>query len=185
MNRRFGIFRAPRWTPWGVLLAALAGGFLPRMSGAAQNAAALPAPIFLNLLDALKGQTHIPILLPAHLPPLANADVYAHAKGDSDSYSIRLESDPECDGANACFLGVFRAQRGGHISFPQPVKFGNGESGRYKATSCGGSCSSPAIEWKSNGTLYTVQLTLHTGDEKNARSLMVDLARQSILAGPR
>jgi hypothetical protein len=30
---------------------------------------------------------------------------------------------------------------------------------------------SPAIEWKSNGVRYTVQLNLHTGDEQKARDL--------------
>jgi hypothetical protein len=32
---------------------------------------------------------------------------------DTDGNTIRLESDPDCDGANACFLGILRAKRGG------------------------------------------------------------------------
>jgi hypothetical protein len=146
---------------------------------------AAPAEVFSPVLAQLKQQTLLSILLPDHLPPLAESSVYAHVSGDADSYSIRLESDPDCDGANACFLGILRAKRGGHFSFPQAITIGDKVPGRYKGTTCGGSCSSPAIEWKSNGVLYTVQLTLHTGVEKKARSWMIDFAQECIQAGPR
>ena len=174
-----------RVTGCAVLRAALAfllllfAPYLP-----AQQAKA-PAAVFAPVLTELKEQTQVPILLPGHLPPLGENSVYASASGNADSYSIRLESDPDCDGANACFLGIFRAKRGGHFSFPETVKIGKDAQGRYKGTTCGGSCSSPAIEWKSNGVLYTVQLNLHTGDEKKARTWMIDLAQESLLAGPR
>lgn len=151
----------------------------------AQHRPGEPAAVFSQLLGDLKAQTQVSVLLPSQLPPLTNDSVYAHASGNSDSYVIRIESDPDCDGANACFLGVFRARRSGHLSFPESVALGKNRVGRYKGTSCGGSCSSPAIEWKLNGILYTVQLTLRTGDEKKARTWMVELAKDSILAGPR
>lgn len=77
-----------------------------------------------SVLAELKQETQLPILPPAHLPPLAEDSVYASASGSADSYSIRLESDPDCDGANACFLGIFRAKRGGRFSFPESVKIG-------------------------------------------------------------
>src|SRR6202035_4475845 len=67
--------------------------------------------IFSSALAQLKQQTHLPILLPDHLPPLAQSPVYARASADDDSYSVRIESDPDCNGANACFLGIFRAKR--------------------------------------------------------------------------
>jgi len=143
------------------------------------------AAVFAPVLAELKQQTQVPILLPARLPPLVEDSVYASASAKTDSYSIRLESDPGCDGANACFLGIFRARRGGQFSFPETVKIDKDAQGRYKGTTCGGSCSSPAIEWKSNGVLYTVQLNLRTGDEKKARTWMTELAQESLLAGPR
>jgi hypothetical protein len=149
-----------------------------------------PAEIFSSALAQLKQQTHLPILLPDQLPPLAEKSVYAHASADQDSYSIRLESDPDCDGANACFLGIFRAKRNGHFSYPKvlsiaPAKSRKAVPARYKSTTCGGSCSAPSIEWKSDGILYTVQLTLRTESEKQAHTLMIELAQNSIAAGPR
>ena len=147
------------------------------------------ADIFSSALAQLKQQTHLPIFLPDHLPPLAQSSVYARASADDDSYAVRIESDPDCNGANACFLGIFRAKRNGHLSYPVTLnlttKTGKPVAARYKATTCGGSCSSPSIEWKSNGVLYTVQLTLHTESEQQARTLMTDLAQESISAGPR
>lgn len=100
----------------------------------ARGAAALFSPV----LAELKQETQLPILLPAHLPPLAEDSVYASASGSADSFSIRLESDPDCDGANACFLGIFRAKRGGRFSFPESVKIGEKMLGRYRGMSCGG-----------------------------------------------
>jgi hypothetical protein len=147
------------------------------------------AQVFSSALAQLKQQTHLPILLPDHLPPLAENSVYARASADDDSYSVRLESDPDCDGANACFLGIFRAKRNGHFSYPEvltiPAKAGSPVPARYKSTTCGGSCSAPSIEWKWKGILYTAQLTLHTESEAQARTMMIELAQNSIATGPR
>jgi len=144
-----------------------------------------PATIFREILVPLKQQTRLPVLLPAHLPPLSESEIYAHESGGEGSYSIRIESDPDCDGADACYVGIFRARRGGQFSFPEVVRLGEGDQARYKGITCGGSCSSAAIEWKFRDTLYTVQLTLATNDVKKARSLMLNLARESLIAGPR
>jgi hypothetical protein len=149
-----------------------------------------PAEVFSSALVQLRRQTRLTILLPDHLPPLAEKSVYARASADEGSYSIRLESDPDCDGANACFLGIFRAKRNGHFSYPESLAIavtnaGDPAPARYKSTSCGGSCSSPAIEWKWKGILYTVQLTLPSESEAKARSLMIELAQSSLAAGPR
>ena len=137
------------------------------------------------LIPELKSQTSIPILLPQRLPALAEKDYYAHAKGDADGYTIRLESDPDCDGANACFLGMLRAKRGGRFSFPEVVRLGETASGRFKPTSCGGSCSSAAVEWKYRDVLYSAQLNLHTDSEREARIEMIDLAKTAVRLGPR
>lgn len=138
-----------------------------------------------SVIPELKSQTRVPILLPQRLPPLAEETYYAHPKGDAESYTIRLESDPDCDGANACFLGILRAKRGGMYSFPEVVKLGETATGRFKPTSCGGSCSSAAIEWKYEGVLYTAQLNLHTASEREARTEMIDLAKSAVRLGPR
>jgi hypothetical protein len=137
------------------------------------------------LVPELKSQTTVPILLPQRLPALAERAVYPQAKGDARGYTIRLESDPDCDGANACFLGMLRAKRGGRFSFPEVVKLGETATGRFKPTSCGGSCSSAAIEWKIEGVLYTAQLNLRTESEQEVRTAMIDLAKSAIRLGPR
>lgn len=150
----------------------------------AQQAAEAPDALA-QLIPELKSQTKVPILLPQQLPALAEKDYYAHAKGDAEGYTIRLESDPDCDGANACFLGMLRAKRGGRFSFPEVVKLGETATGRYKPTSCGGSCSEQAIQWKYQSVLYTAQLNLHTESEKEARAAMIELARSAVRQGPR
>jgi len=121
--------------------------------------------------------------LPSHLPALAAETVYAHAK--ADGYTIRLESDPDCDGANQCFLGMLRAKRGGRSSFPEIVKLGETATGRFKPTSCGGSCSAAAIEWNYKGILYSAQLNLHTESEREAPAEITDLAKCALRHGPR
>jgi hypothetical protein len=138
-----------------------------------------------SVVSELKQQTDIPILLPQRLPALAEETYYAHAKGDAEGYTIRLESDPECDGANACFLGMLRAKRGGRLSYPEVVQLSETTTGRFKPTTCGGSCSSQAIEWKYEGVLYIAQLNLRTESEKEARTSMIDLAKSAVRKGPR
>jgi len=150
----------------------------------AQQSQELPAALA-ALLPELKAQINVPILLPSHLPPLAEQTVYAHAKVDADGYTIRLESEPDCDGANACFLGILRAKSGGRYSFPQVVKLNESKTARYKRTTCGGSCSEQAIEWKCKDVLYIAQLNLKTGSEKEARAEMVELAKSAVRGGAR
>jgi hypothetical protein len=154
------------------------------MASSAQPAGA-PASVFDSVLPELKQQTRIPILLPDHLPPLGGAQVFANAEGQAERYAIRLESDPDCDHAQVCFQGIFRAQQGGEFSFPEVVQIGKIAKGRFKATTCGGSCSPPAIEWIWNGVLYTVQLNLLTRDRMESRAIMTKLAENSVLQGPR
>jgi hypothetical protein len=136
--------------------------------------------VLASVIPVLKSQTSVPILLPNRLPALAEETYYAHSKGDADGYMIRIESDPDCDGANACFLGILRAKRGERFSFPQVVKLTETITARYKPTTCGGSCSEQAIEWKYKGVLYTAQLNLKTESEKEARAQMIELANSAV-----
>jgi hypothetical protein len=150
----------------------------------AQESPDLPAQLA-PVVSELKTNTKVPILLPSQLPALAQEKVYAHAKAEADSYTIRLESDPDCDGANACFLGILSAKRGGRFSFPHVVKLNENTTARFRPTTCGGSCSEQAIEWKYKGFLYTSQLNLKTDIEKEACKEMIELARSAIRYGPR
>jgi hypothetical protein len=163
-----------RTIPWLLIFFLFLGVAAPQ----AQQSPDLPAPLA-AVLPELKAKTKVPILLPTHLPPLAEDTIYAHVEADADGYTIRLESDPDCDGANACFLGMLRAKRGGRFSFPETVKLSETTTARYKPTTCGGSCSEQAIEWKYDGVLYTAQLNLKTESKKEALAEMLELARVS------
>jgi hypothetical protein len=163
---------------WVLVCCFVGSALLAQQSGKALDALSAVVP-------DLKSQTTVPILLPQQLPALAEKDYYAHANGDAEGYTIRLESDPDCDGANACFLGMLRAKRGGRFSYPEVVKLGEAATGRFQPTSCGGSCSEQAIQWKYQGVLYTAQLNLHTESEKEARTAMIDLAKSAVRLGPR
>jgi hypothetical protein len=155
---------------WVLVCCFVGSALLAQQSGKALDALSAVVP-------DLKSQTTVPILLPQQLPALAN--------GDAEGYTIRLESDPDCDGANACFLGMIRAKRGGKFSYPEVVKLGEAATGRFQPTICGGSCSEQAIQWKYQGVLYTAQLNLHTESEKEARTAMIDLAKSAVRLGPR
>lgn len=165
------------------LVCALAGSFAGSVARAQQAAEAPDA--LAAILPELKSQTRVPILLPRKLPTLSKTTYYPHIKGDAVGYTIRIDSDPDCDGANACFLGMLRAKRGGRYSFPDVVKLGETETARYKPITCGGSCSAATIEWKYEGVLYIAQMNLKTENEKEARAEMIELAKSAVASGPR
>lgn len=143
-----------------------------------------PDKVFATVLDDLKGETSLPILLPDALPPLLSPSVFASASAEPNGYAIRLESEPDCDHAQVCFLGIFRATQGAAFTFPVIVTIGRLQ-GRFKPVTCGGSCSPASIEWKAKGVLYTVQLALKTRDERESKVLMVKLAENALMRGLR
>jgi hypothetical protein len=95
----------------------------------------------------LKEETDIPILLPNQLPRLAKEHVYADAEGARGRYSIRLESDPECDKANVCFLGLLDGRRGESYSYPDRLRLDNEAEARYKQRA-----AAPVPHRQSNGS---------------------------------
>ena len=144
-----------------------------------------PATPLVPVLPELKRQTPLPILLPTHLPPLLGPAVYATAQGTPTSYTIRLESDPDCHQADVCFIGELKAQKGGTLSYPDPVQIDKVIQGRYQPAACGNTCSPPAIEWKMNGVLYTAQLTLRSRKPRDQRSEMLQVADSATRGGAR
>jgi hypothetical protein len=176
-ERSTGGFARPG-TLW-VLVCCFLASVLPAQQAAEANDA------LAAIIPELKAQTSISVLLPQRLPALAEKIYYAHAKGDAEGYTIRLESDADCDGANACFLGMLRAKRSGRFSFPETVKLDQTTTARFKPTSCGGSCSEAAIEWKYRGVLYLAQLNLRTANEQEVRTAMIALAKSAVRLGPR
>jgi len=144
-----------------------------------------PAAVLASVLPDVKHKTQIPVLLPAHLPPLLGKSLFAATEAEPGRYTIRLESERECHQAESCFLGVLSAQKGGAFSFPEAVSIGRIGQGRFKPVTCDGLCTPPAIEWRLNGVLYTAQLTLRSRDDRERRTEMIRLAEDAIRSGPR
>src|ERR1700722_5329945 len=144
-----------------------------------------PASALAPALQELKQHTPLAILLPTRLPALLGQGVYPSAEGSPTGYTIRLESDPDCHGAEVCFVGALKAEKGGAFSFPEAVQIDKVVQGRYQPATCTGTCTPPAIEWKLNGVLYTVQLNLRARNAKDQRSAMLQLAESSVRSGAR
>ncbi len=144
-----------------------------------------PASALVPVVPELKHQTPLPILLPSHLPPLLGPAVFASAEGTATTYTIHLESDPDCHQADVCFVGVLKAQKGGALSYPDAVMIDKVIQGRYQPAACGTTCTPPAIEWKMNGVLYTAQLTLRARTARDQRSEMLQVADSATRSGAR
>jgi hypothetical protein len=144
-----------------------------------------PATAFAAVLPEIKQRTPIPILLPAHLPPLLGRAVFASEEATATGYTIRLESEPDCNQAEVCFVGVLKAQKGGVFSFPDAVQIDKVIQGRYQPAVCSGTCAPPAIEWKLNGVLYTVQLNLKARSDREQRTALLQLAESATRSGAR
>lgn len=140
---------------------------------------------FRAVLQRLKRDAGAPLLLPAELPAaVSGGRVYVEGSGDQTGYSITLSSSPRC-GANACFVGFFSATKGETLNEDyERVALAEGITGAYKPETCGGSCSPPQIEWERRGVLYTIQLRIHGGDERDRR-MLIEVANSAIQSGPR
>jgi len=168
----------PRILISGCLLALLAATTFAQ-SGA-------PAAALAPVLPDLKSHTPIAVLLPAHLPPVLAHAVFPTAQGSPTGYTIRLESEPDCHGNEVCYVGELKAEKGGALTFPEPVQIDKFIQGRFQPASCSaGICSPAAIQWKMNGVLYTAQLTLRARNAKDQRAALLQLAESATRGGAR
>jgi hypothetical protein len=157
--------------------------------------APVPQPLR-GLMPKIKQQTKVAVLLPDELPyTVRQHPLYAHGEASADSYEITLTSRPDC-GANACFVGLFKAQRNGKMTAPLPelhddsggVLLSGNIRAYYKPMLCGGSCSPPSIEWVSEGVLYSIQFEVQWRtrlEPKEEQALIVTMANSALKAGPR
>jgi tetratricopeptide (TPR) repeat protein len=139
------------------------------------------AHVFRTTIQSLKKVTDIPIRLPSQLPiSLTQQRLYLRSQGNTNSYSIVLESHPQCAGTNACYVGSFSAKREGKgIMDGERVSLSNGITASYRPLSCGASCTPPSIEWGQNGVTYIIQMRV-TRDKTEAKREMIQLANLSI-----
>ncbi|MEA2193488.1 MAG: hypothetical protein QOI73_3609 [Solirubrobacteraceae bacterium] len=138
-----------------------------------------------SVLERTDDETPLAILLPNRLNLDYDGRVYASGGGERRSYSLSLSAAADCGGANACFLVTFSAERGEDPHYVSRVRLRSGRTGYFKALSCGGSCSPPAIEWRSRGNLYTIQAKVPDSTTAGQRRRLVAAANAAIGAGPR
>jgi hypothetical protein len=129
----------------------------------------------------------VPVLLPTTMP-LATPDFTASRANDG-SYTLEIDGEEPCDGANVCLYALFSGQRGGKL-YGSPVKLSHGIAGAFADIRCGAACSPASIDWIENGVLYTIEATpaidyhQHVSPDAS-RTVFITAANQAIDAGPR
>jgi hypothetical protein len=140
----------------------------------------LPAT-FKPQLARIKKTTRVPILLPPSIPLLGNYKVYGGGFATRNQYNLELSGAPNCHGANACFIAMFAAQRGGTLPYRQNTTLANGDPAAFKPISCGGSCSPNSFWFIHKGHLYSWQAK----DIATPKATLTRMANQALAAGPR
>jgi hypothetical protein len=154
------------------------------------KACAEPHRIFNSVLPELERRTRVPILLPSELPRLLlerSNSFYLHLENaDANSYSISILTDPNCRGANVCFLGSFSAERitpsaaNAELQSQANVSLPAGIKGFFEPLSCGGSCAPPYLQWVYQGVLYSISLRTSDESPDAQRSILVAMASSSL-----
>jgi hypothetical protein len=138
--------------------------------------------LFAAELPQVKEKTTLAILLPDRMPG-AWKKLYASGYGKRDSYGFELGSAPDCGGATACFVAEFTAVKGGQPFGRGRATLARGRHGRYQPLSCGASCAPPSISWRERGATYTIQANV--GTQRTSREILIKMADQAIVDGPR
>lgn len=148
------------------------------------------AQAFRKVTPKVNAQTSLPILLPGKAPvQLGNQDrLYASGEGEKNSYDLEIGFVPNCRGSNACMLGSFLARKGRRsrtdkTGFTESFMLTKKIKGYFSPTSCGASCSPPAIQWVQQGVIYTIYY--RGASTTSEKALLRRLARSAIAAGPR
>lgn len=137
---------------------------------------------FRPVLSRVKRRTRVPILLPSRAPaPIDRRGLLARGTGNAKGYRLVLMRRRGCRNRTGCFLGAFRARRGGRPSVKGSVRLSRGLRGYLSVNGCGASCA--LIQWRQRGVLYEIAYRSAAPDERSP--LMVGLANSAIRAGPR
>jgi hypothetical protein len=174
------VLTVPRFTTVLALAAALAA-ILAVPANAQVRRVDLPA-LLQTQIDKVHARSHAPVLLPSRMPT-DEAQLYPTGGANRRGYDFELASAPDCGGANACFVAMFTAERGGDPFGRRRVRLSNGRRGYFTPLSCGASCSPPQIQWRERGYLYTIQANV--GTRATERRELVRMANSAIIRGPR
>ena len=138
---------------------------------------------FAKQIVKAKRTTKVPVLLPPSLPLLGNYKVYPSLYSvSSNGFQLELSGVPNCYGANACFIAMFRGERGGKLPGRANAHLATGEPAFFHPVSCGGSCAPNSFWFTHKGYLYSWQSKDLRGPEK---AVLTRMANQAIAAGPR
>jgi hypothetical protein len=151
------------------------------LGGATRNVNLLHT--FAPQLAKVKRTTKVPVLLPPSLPLLGNYKVYPSVYGVTRSaFQLELSGAPNCLGANACFIAMFRGERGGKLPGRPNAHLANGDPAFFHPVTCGGSCAPNSFWFTHKGYLYSWQAKDIRAPEK---AVLTRMANQAIAAGPR
>ena len=109
----------------------LAAGLLVAAALAMAQMPGKPAAVLAPVLSELKQKTQIPVLLPGRLPAVLARNLYASVEATATGYTIRLESEPDCNHADVCFVGILSAAKGAPFSFPRRCRSARGCRGIF------------------------------------------------------
>lgn len=122
-------------------------------------------PVFRGIVDELRTQTEIPVLLPRQLPDVGQGQdtVYAVlAAATANAYRIVLGFTPDCDGGTACRLGELSARPVGATdalaASARPVALPDGTAALFVDAVCGANCSDAVLTWKAGGVERSASL---------------------------
>jgi hypothetical protein len=129
-----------------------------------------------------KRTTRVPLLLPPSLPLLGDYKVYPSLYGVTrNAFQLELSGAPNCLGANACFIAMFRGERGVRLPGRPNARLANGDPALFHPVTCGGSCAPNSFWFVHKGYLYSWQAK----DIRAPEAVLTRMANQAIAAGPR
>jgi hypothetical protein len=133
-------------------------------------------------LPKVKRTTTVPVLLPPNLPLLGNYKVYGTGWATRNAFDLELAGAPDCAGANACFIAMFKGERGGKLPGLPNARLASGDPALFHPVTCGGSCAPNSFWFTHKGVLYSWQAKDLRSPEK---ATLARMANQAIAAGPR
>ncbi len=163
----------------GIAVAALAlGGAVASTAGATARLIDVRA-VAATQITAIAAEAGPPVVVPGRLPVDASGRIVASGGSrGARGYAIVLGA-PGCNGADACSVATFSADRRATAAGPVRVALVRGVEGRFTPMSCGASCTRPAIAFRLGGVAYTLEVVpIGPGH----RAQLVRLANQAIVA---
>jgi hypothetical protein len=141
-----------------------------------------PDKLFAHQLPAARS-SGVSVLLPTNLPQYApQTGLFPSVTHGRGHYELQLGAVAHCNGADACFVAEFSANRGGTHTGAANVHLNGGVSAWYRPISCGASCAPANLWWRRNGVLYQIQVKDPVAP---ARTMMIALGNSALAAGAR